>query len=170
MISNRIVGIILKRKRLGRAAFKGLYTGLSKLRCWRGGKSGHDCVRVLCGNVTLSDHQIVRLSDCSVEWPFRGCLLVSRGTKGQVCLRCLPMFGNQTTSDVHALLEKETSFLREIGPFEIFCILKSSWNWGQVSKISYKKYLTYFVNSCEDLTFNLDYKYVGKGEKAQTLP
>ena len=70
--------------------------------------------------------EYVRLSDCSVDLSFRGCLLVSRGTKGQVCLRCLPMFGNKITSDVHALLEKETSFLQENGPFEILRILKFS--------------------------------------------
>ena len=67
-------------------------------------------------SVGLTD--CVRLSDCSVV-SFRGCLLVSRGTKGQVCLRCLPIFGNKITSDVEALFEKETSFLQEFSPFEI---------------------------------------------------
>ena len=64
-----------------------------------------DCVRLFCGSV------LPRLS---------------RGTKGQVCLRCLPKIGNKITSDVHALLEKEMSFLQEISPFEILRILKFS--------------------------------------------
>ena len=116
----------------------------------------------LCQSALWECH-IVRSSDCKIVrllWRFslRGCQLVSRDTKGQVCLRCLPKFGNKITSDVPALFEKETYFYRNFNSsFEILCTLKFSWNWVLVSK-KHEKHLTYFVTSCENLTFNLDFR------------